>query len=473
MARESQGLQIALIIFVLLTVMLGVSTYYGFNQFDQAQLKARAAEADKLKTEQDFKRAQDEANELKRLIGFADTEKLDAISQAATQDMEVYAKTYPEPSKPYRKVLEYLAGQLKTRTEELAAAKADDETLKRKYEGREAAKEPQLKVFQDAATKDHEDLLAQTGKFEEHAAEIQKDKAALAARMTEISRKAEDDRKKYEAQTAKLVRQIQNYVTEVHSVKGEINKLTQTNFTAPLGSITQVNQAQGVVWISLGRADALNLQTSFSVYSGDSVSVDSKSVKKGSIEVTQIVDDHLAQARIINDKMNDPILPGDKIFTPVWSPGEQKHFAIAGFIDIDGDNRSDLDYVKNLISMNGGVVDAVADDQGNLIGAVSTATRYLVMGAPPTEVGGESKKLKTFSKLVGDADRLGIQKIDVKTLLQMMGNPSQPKVIHYGQGASEKDFRPTPTEGGQPVSRGSVTDLFKPRRPAAGTGSAY
>jgi hypothetical protein len=131
-----------------------------------------------------------------------------------------------------------------------------------------------------------------------------------------------------------------------------------------------------------------------------------------------------------------------------------------------------LEYVKNLIRMNGGVVDAVADDQGNLIGAVSPITRYLVMGAAPTE-SNASGKVKSFSKLVGDAERLGIEKIDVKKLLQMMGNTSQPKVIHYGQGSNEKDFRPAPTEGGEPVSRSSVTDLFKPRRPAAGTGSAY
>jgi hypothetical protein len=472
MARESQGLQIALIIFVLLTVMLGVSTYYGFNQFDQAQLKARAAEADKLKTDQDLKRAQDEANELKRLIGFADTEKLDAISQAATQDMEVYAKTYPEPSKPYRKVLEYLAGQLKTRTEELAASKADDEVLKRKYEGREAAKEPQLVVFQKAATKASEDLLAQAGKFANDTAEIHKDKAALAAQLADARKQGDSDRKKLEAQLAKAVRQIQNYLTEVKTVNTENQKLTRTSFTAPTGAITRVNQAQGVVWISLGSADQLNLQTNFAVYSSDSSSME-KAVKKGSIEVIQIEGDHLAQARITNDKMNDPILPGDKIFTPIWSPGEQKHFAIAGFIDIDGDGRSDLDYVKNLITMNGGKVDAVADDQGNLVGGITTSTRYLIMGAPPTETAKDSKLLKTFSKLVGEADRLNIQKIDAKTLLQMMGNPSQPKVIHYGQGANEKDFRPAPADASQPVSRGSVTDLFKPRRPAASTSSAY
>ena len=40
MARENQGLQIALIVFVMLTILLGVTTYLGFRQYDDAATNA-------------------------------------------------------------------------------------------------------------------------------------------------------------------------------------------------------------------------------------------------------------------------------------------------------------------------------------------------------------------------------------------------------------------------------------------------
>jgi len=60
------------------------------------------------------------------------------------------------------------AGQddLVPRGDELAAAKIDNEALKRKYEAREAAKEPQLQKFQEAAKKASEDLSARTTQFQ-------------------------------------------------------------------------------------------------------------------------------------------------------------------------------------------------------------------------------------------------------------------------------------------------------------------
>ena len=74
MARENQGLHIALIIFVLLTVMLGVTTFYFFKQFDEAQNKAKAAEGERLKSTQEQTKLQADVNLMKRLIGVADTE---------------------------------------------------------------------------------------------------------------------------------------------------------------------------------------------------------------------------------------------------------------------------------------------------------------------------------------------------------------------------------------------------------------
>ena len=44
MARENQGLQIALIIFVMLTIILGVTTFIFYRQYEEAAIKAGEAE---------------------------------------------------------------------------------------------------------------------------------------------------------------------------------------------------------------------------------------------------------------------------------------------------------------------------------------------------------------------------------------------------------------------------------------------
>jgi len=43
MARENQGLQIALIVTVMLTIILGVTTFIFYRQYDDANTKAKAA----------------------------------------------------------------------------------------------------------------------------------------------------------------------------------------------------------------------------------------------------------------------------------------------------------------------------------------------------------------------------------------------------------------------------------------------
>jgi preprotein translocase subunit YajC len=43
MARENQALQIALITFVILTLLLGVTTYLFFRQYDEQFKKTQAA----------------------------------------------------------------------------------------------------------------------------------------------------------------------------------------------------------------------------------------------------------------------------------------------------------------------------------------------------------------------------------------------------------------------------------------------
>ena len=471
MARENQGLHIALIIFVLLTVTLGVTTFYFFKQFDEAQIKTRTADAERLKSSQEQTRIAFEASELKKMIGVAETEKLDAISQNTNQLMEKYAKTYPEQAKPYMKVVEYLAGQVAAKDKLLADAKQAAQDFDTKYKGREDGKQPQIVTAETNAKKASDDMLAMTEKYKGDIAASNKSKDELAAQLQQARKESDDAVAKAQSQLQNSLRKLQEKTSNYVVVKKKLDAVGRDTFETPHGEVRWVNQANGIVWINLGQADGLGRQMAFSVYGSDSTDM-KKAVKKGSIEVTQILGEHLAEARVTEEKTNEPLLPGDKIHTPVWSPGDKKHFAIAGFIDIDGDGRSDRQLVHNLVTMSGGVIDVELDEKGERSGTpgdITPNTTYFIVGDAPTDSKGDSKVMKEWSALQKKAAEMGVEQVKAKEFVARAGVKPQTRVIHFGMGANEGDFRAKPPEGVPRASGGNVTELFKSRAPQSGT----
>ena len=67
-------------------------------------------------------------------------------------------------------------------------------------------------------------------------------------------------------------------------------------------------------------------------------------------------------------------MAGDKVFTPLWSPGQQNHFALTGIMNLDGDGRNQLSVVRGLINENGGAVDCWLDEQGHKQGQITADT---------------------------------------------------------------------------------------------------
>ena len=100
------------------------------------------------------------------------------------------------------------------------------------------------------------------------------------------------------------------------------------SFEVADGRVSWVNQ-NGTVWINLGTADSLRRQVTFSVFDADLHDA-AKSKKKGSIEVTRLLSDHMAEARITKDDPKNPILTGDNIYSQIWHRGKKLHFALTG-----------------------------------------------------------------------------------------------------------------------------------------------
>ncbi|MFC1596659.1 hypothetical protein ACFL5Q_01800 [Planctomycetota bacterium] len=263
-----------------------------------------------------------------------------------------------------------------------------------------------------------------------------------------------------DAQIALHQGEIKELQDLVDTKNKKIIGIIKPTFEMADGKIRWVNQRTRTVWIDLGRADALQRLTSFSVFPADTNDV-TKGGKKASIEVTQVLGDHLAECTITEDQYGDPIMPGDVIHTPVWAPGEREHFALSGGMDIDGDGKSDLARVRNIITMNGGVVDCYVSDEGELAGDFTNSTRYLVMGDSPDETSSEAV-LTAHREIIDRADGLGVMPITLKALLDKMGWKNQAPVVRFGRGGNPRDFSVQPPDGGAKVSSGEISPIFKP-----------
>jgi hypothetical protein len=471
MGRENQGLNIALIIFFMLSIVLGVTTFLFFRRYDEEQIKARAAVENAAAESTKAANRQEENARLKQMMGFGAAEEMQTVDTQFTKDMQDYAGTFPDTERYYRPLVKQLFDTINARNAELAAVQAELRQLDVRFAGREAGKDGQVQTLTTAAKSAGDELVAEQLKHKQERARIAASQAEVAAALDKSRKDAQDAVAKVEEKLKEAGRRLQQTGTILQVKTQQLEEMTKETVEIPDGEIRWVNQRTGTVWINLGQSDNLNRQTSFSVYSGDTN--DLSTGKKASIEVTQILGDHLAEARIVDDQISNPIMPGDKVFTPVWTAGEKRHFAITGVIDLDSDGRSDIDLVRNLIEMNGGVVDAWTDPKGEKHGDLSVQTRFLVLGdAPDTK--GAAAMLPAFSRMIGDAERLGVQKVSLPDLLQRMGWKNQTPVVRYGLDANPNDFRAKPPEGVPRVSTGNTTDAFQPRNPPrAGARGAY
>jgi hypothetical protein len=466
MARENQGLQISLIVFVTLTVVLGALAYWG-NFPRCAELAKRADDAQKALHDSNnaVTKSTKDIEDLKHWIGAEKTDGMDVVQNTFNDDMKTYGGAYPEDSRFYRPLLKKMFKSLQEKNQELAAAMAKLPVLEQDFKKRQAEMAAQMKQFEERAAKAEADKASEQSKYTNERERINRDEAKHLADLQQARKSHAEDMTKIEGKLQLAGQKIKGLLSTNEEQANVIATFTRGKMGAPNGEISWVNLRNGTVWINLGRADALARQVTFGVYPAESTDV---KASKAGIEVTQILGDHLAEARILNDDISNPIVPGDKIFTPLWNSGEKRHFALAGLMDVGGDERNDLETMMNIIKANGGVVDCyIADsgkDKNKVKGAITVNTNCLILGPAPDEKGDPGQR-EAFTKIIGDAKQFRLPTVQLADFLQRIGWKNMSRAIRYGRGANPNDFRAKPDEGVVRKSQGNVSDVFKEREP--------
>lgn len=466
MARYSddskQGLTIALVLFVLLSIVLGLMAYFGYaeqsnlaDQRDKAKARENAVSIDR----DNYKMLYDvlvvangtgTPNEVKTAL--QEIQGLKNRKDSAINNKPLSQNYKDELDKLSKKGLKWSDVDERpevTYTERIAQLE------------KEATNATKLNVDKDSfikkTTEDFQKDLAgmrdAKGKAELAMANTKEDVAkqidGLDKNYKEVVKKFEENiiaAEKFEDEKAKLRKQMQEMQFKLEAalkdaelkVKRLEEKIPQIDLLAydkPKGRITRIDINNQTAYINLGSSDLVRPGLTFSVFGMGQYRANAE--RKGSVEVINIIGDHLSSARITDVKSaaRDPLLTGDELYNPAWSPGLREHVAVAGPIDLTGDGRDGtLEFVKNL-EKQGVAVDVYLDTRDlSLKGrGMSRQTGYLIMGEV-LEFGsqeqireGDARQERKLginaevAKMREEAVRLGVTVIPARRFMALMG----------------------------------------------------
>lgn len=476
-SRENQGLQASLIVFVLITIALAVTTYVYFRRSEELGAQADAAREQAQQADAARNTVLNENQKLKEFLGFDIAEKFETIETQFTQDMQKFGADYPDTDpKNYRTLPTYLeAAALAKHAATADAERREQQALADKLAAEQmaaqqaAAADQKLQTMVATYQTERDAFNTERSRITTQAAQVQTSLRTKDQEIAAVTAKATEAQERYKAQVSDLQKALENLLNQKRERE-------EASYETAHGRITFVNPAERIVWIDLGMADGLQRHTTFSVFD-QNVNEYSAANVKGEIEVTKLIDRHLAECRILNDSNRNPIVQGDLIYTPAWRPGVFLHFAVAGFIDINGDGQEDKELLRNIIHANGGVIDAEVDASGNVVGQMTVNTRYLIRGERPDDTAGP-QALAAYTTMYEQAAQMGVELMPLTRFLALMGYKAGARTVKIGGGGAANETaapqsRPAPRSGAgaaaQPGAspRAGGAPAFRPRTPPA------
>lgn len=488
-ARDDSVIRGSLITCVIFLVLSLVLNFLLWRWGDTSATEAADAKTGLQKVNATVQKQTDQLAYLKAMIGVGEVNEAEfeqyAQSAADDPDLQKIAADYetamsyfaPDVDQSRKNLLalpEYLVGVIRERVqqynnmsqmrqEDLARAQAD---VKNARDAQALAQEQQAQAQTELQNKIEE--------FEKNRQEM---KVANAKLQDLVSNQAATFRAQSD-ESSKKIAQLETKTNElietVDQQRQRINTLQNAEFEVVQGEVTYTRPGDRLVLINLGSADALRPGVSFGVFDAEQTKV-TEATPKATIEVVAIRRDHLAEARIVSDpKITEPIIPGDVVYSPFWSPGREVRIALAGTIDINGDGRDDTPLVRGMIESAGAEVAAVVNPaEGQAAsGELDGGIRFLVVGekpevaesADPDQTQRIQEGLAEMGKTIDQARQLGITIIPAYKLLNFLSRMDDSLTVPLGGSARGADFPPLPAADGRRVPSG-LSGLYEAAPP--------
>ncbi|MEZ6140838.1 MAG: hypothetical protein R3B84_09725 [Zavarzinella sp.] len=260
-------------------------------------------------------------------------------------------------------------------------------------------------------------------------AKLQKDIRARDEKINRLENKSDTD---IEERFRKLD------VTRVEENKGEITTKDGDNLVIRFN--TRLALVPGQTFLVTAPSQSLAavidrekvLQRANSDRGGlERIPFDDNELVKGKIEIIEVTGPFTARALITEQlqPIRNPVSKGDTLFNIILSNTKRTRVSFAGVIDLDGDGTDDSQEFIRILEKNNTIVDSYLDLRtGTIKGpGMSLSTNFLIM-ANDAPAGGN------FSKMEDQAKKLGVQMIDARRFLVLIGVklPKNPLPANYG-----------------------------------------
>lgn len=474
-ASKPTAVHFSLIFFVMLTLICGVMAYLNFKDLGEANAKLDQAQKDSQRDGAAVRKLDEELQALKKLIGNEqedvglDNKTENTVIGATEKDIKTHAEVLAEPT--IKNTLIKLSGQLNQTKNQLAQEQAAKNALEAQFLALKSELDKVVDQHKKARDSSEKDLADNQKIKEEEIGAKDQQIAALQKENEEILIELDQLRETGAKKIKDLENKISTYASLTDTLRSRLDSVQKYSFEKPDGVIRTVDNSTGVVWINLGEADRLPKGMTFSVYgkSHQGIGRGQEDII-GAIEVTKILGPHLAEARIVGDNIYEPISPADPIYTPLWGVGRPETFSISGIIDLDGDGKSDMDQLRQIIENANAKIDNEVTEDGERLGnGLTVHTKFLVLGESPNiddaktdEQRDKMQVLLSKMKEINDEARLkAVRVVGINDFLSYIGYKPQRRLFIPGSGVPSKIKAGAKQTGVNDVSSGTVSGAYK------------
>jgi hypothetical protein len=438
-----------LIVFVVISVVLGGTTYSFYRNYADSAIAEKKAKAESETANTALRKSLDDLDTLKKTLGkgqdaVADPTNPDNANTVVgdlRRDMNEQGRTEAESTyagtiRKLRQALDTALADLKSKTDQQASTEQQMLGLQSRYQ---TISDDHQKA-KEAAEADHRKTIAERDeKLNAKDTEI----ADLRGRVNQAQVELEQEKEARSKERKQLQDENLRLTAINDKLREELDEVKKESFEVADGYIARVENAAKLVWVNLGDSDFLKPRMTFSVYGKDTPGVGRTSADiKGKVEVTRILDAHLSEAKMIEEDPFRPMAPGDIVYTPLWSPGRAEKFAVVGKLDLDGDGVSDRDLFRAEMAVRGAEIADEVDDDGNRpTPAINESIKYLILGQIPdlANIANEEERAKAqqisehLKDMRQEARLHGIRIVPLNDFLAYIGYKPKQRLFRPGQ----------------------------------------
>jgi hypothetical protein len=468
--ESNTGLVVSLVLFVLLTIGLGVTTYLGYS--GQADLQAKAKQAEQKANDADKARRKEETLKLAYKIAAgvsAEPERrtfsgrksefasdvaaeIGALKVLGNWDINSQAD---QPPKTYATLVGELQQAIANANNASKARENDLAEAKKQFEADRLDLTAKLNSANKKLTESNAEMIkireqvhggsgvqsAKIKELSEQVAQLTNEKQTQDIEATRKIKELEGKIERLEKVRENLFSRVGPIMDKIGAVAesrpelrevSELHELLVKQFEKSValvndttkGKVVRVDRERDLVYVDIGSADYIRPQVSFSIFpAGTTGKSAAARQRKGALEIVTVLEPHLSTAKIVEEasRYRDPIMPGDQLFNPAWSRTQKVHVALAGIFDLNGDGIDDTPDLISMLQKQGAEVDAYLDLKTRQVKGrgINEQTEYLILGEQPTL---PQAMLAAEGNSISEAARDVIGKItEMKTKAKEMG----------------------------------------------------